>query len=427
MRRGLAQPLTDGLLLGFVLYVTLETSTLAGRIDPSSTSTFLDRLFISATAALTLTTVLTLIGTSRIERALYRTVIALLAASIAVSITIAMAVDALLFHLGLIGFTPELAAGGMTALVLIVIAQLISAPRSHEIDAHALQAEPRLLSAHVPSGNTPLLPSHLKSSQTTYFAAARSTRAVLAEENPDAVERATLGEAHRLAGHAVVHLVTVEEEAELADPVWISDGIEWPRRSHRSASRTLKRAIDLVVGLGTLALLSPLMVALAILIKLESRGPALFVQTRVGIDGTTFDLLKFRSMRCDAEECTGPVFATRNDPRCTRIGRFMRRHSLDELPQLFNVVRGDMSIVGPRPERPYFVVRFSQTIPQYAQRHREKAGITGWAQVNGRRGDTSIEERVQYDLHYVENWSLAFDLKIMIRTVVEILQGHNAY
>ena len=176
-----------------------------------------------------------------------------------------------------------------------------------------------------------------------------------------------------------------------------------------------------------MVLLSPLLAALAILIKIESRGPALFVQARVGLNGKTFNLLKFRSMRCDAEECTGPIFAKRNDPRCTRVGRFMRRHSLDELPQLINVVTGDMSIVGPRPERPYFVVRFSQSIPHYAERHREKAGITGWAQVNGRRGDTSIEERVQYDLFYVENWSLTFDVKIMVRTVVEIFRGHNAY
>jgi exopolysaccharide biosynthesis polyprenyl glycosylphosphotransferase len=198
-------------------------------------------------------------------------------------------------------------------------------------------------------------------------------------------------------------------------------------RTHRSTSRQIKRLIDIAVSLTALVIFSPVMLVLAVLIKLESRGPALFVQTRVGQGCRTFDLLKFRSMRVDAEDCTGPIFARPNDPRCTHIGRFMRRHSLDELPQLINVLRGDMSLIGPRPERPYFVTRFSQTIPRYGERHREKVGISGWAQVNGRRGDTSIEERIDYDLYYVENWSLAFDLKIMIRTVVEVLQGHNAY
>ena len=200
-----------------------------------------------------------------------------------------------------------------------------------------------------------------------------------------------------------------------------------PARETRAGWQTAKRAVDVGVSLIALIVLSPLMACLALLIKLESRGPALFKQERVGLDGKNFTLLKFRSMRVDAEVCSGPVFAKPNDPRCTRTGRFMRRYSLDELPQLFNVLRGNMSLVGPRPERPYFVAQFSQSIPRYDQRHRVKSGITGWAQVNGLRGDTSIETRTRYDLYYVEHWSPALDIRIMLRTILEILQGHNAY
>jgi len=191
--------------------------------------------------------------------------------------------------------------------------------------------------------------------------------------------------------------------------------------------QSVKRGVDVVVSLIALIVLAPFMALLALRIKLESRGPALFVQERVGQDGKIFQLLKFRSMRVDAESCSGPVFATPNDPRCTRTGRFMRRYSLDELPQLINVLRGDMSLVGPRPERPYFVAQFSQSISRYDDRHRAKSGITGWAQVNGLRGATSIDERTRYDLHYVEHWSPGLDTQIMLRTIVEIFQGHNAY
>lgn len=195
----------------------------------------------------------------------------------------------------------------------------------------------------------------------------------------------------------------------------------------RTWSRVVKRAVDLAVSSAVLVFCSPLMLLLAILIKLDSPGPVFFVQERVGHDCVPFNLLKFRSMPVDAEEETGPVWATPNDPRPTRVGRFMRRYSLDELPQFINVFLGEMSIVGPRPERPYFVEQFRQSIPYYMARHREKAGITGWAQVNGLRGDTSIEERTQYDLYYVENWSLLFDIKIMIKTLARILSDENAY
>jgi len=195
----------------------------------------------------------------------------------------------------------------------------------------------------------------------------------------------------------------------------------------RTWSRIVKRAVDLAVSSAVLVFCSPLMLLLAILIKLDSPGPVFFVQERVGHDGVPFNLLKFRSMPVDAEKETGPVWATPDDPRPTRIGRFMRRYSLDELPQFINVFLGEMSVVGPRPERPHFVEQFRQTIPYYMARHREKSGITGWAQVNGLRGDTSIQERTQYDLYYVENWSLLFDIKIMIKTLARIINDENAY
>ncbi|MHB0876789.1 MAG: undecaprenyl-phosphate glucose phosphotransferase [Anaerolineae bacterium] len=191
---------------------------------------------------------------------------------------------------------------------------------------------------------------------------------------------------------------------------------------------TLKRAFDLVVGWCLLVLLSPAMVLLALLVKLDSRGAALYVQERMGMDAKPFPMIKFRTMRVDAEQQTGPVWATPNDPRRTRMGAFLRRTSLDELPQLINVVLGEMSLVGPRPERPMFVAQFRESIPRYMDRHREKAGMTGWAQVNGLRGDTSIVERTKYDVWYVENWSLLLDIKILIRQGLRMFRRDpNAY
>lgn len=190
---------------------------------------------------------------------------------------------------------------------------------------------------------------------------------------------------------------------------------------------TVKRAID-VIGSGVgLILLSPIMLLLAVLIKLESAGPVFYTQERMGLDGKRFMMLKFRSMRTDAEEETGPVWATADDSRRTRLGAIIRRFSIDEFPQLINVLIGDMSLVGPRPERPIFVEQFKTTIPRYMDRHREKAGITGWAQINGLRGDTSIIERTKYDLWYIENWSLSLDFRIMIRTLIQIFNDQNAY
>jgi Undecaprenyl-phosphate glucose phosphotransferase len=190
---------------------------------------------------------------------------------------------------------------------------------------------------------------------------------------------------------------------------------------------TVKRTVDLIGSAVGLVFLSPIMMLLAILIKLESQGPVFYTQERMGLDGERFMMLKFRSMRTDAEQQTGPVWATADDSRRTRLGTVLRRFSVDELPQLINVLIGDMSLVGPRPERPVFVEQFKQTIPRYMDRHREKAGITGWAQVNGLRGDTSIIERTKYDLWYTENWSLALDFRILIRTIVSIFVDENAY
>ncbi len=189
---------------------------------------------------------------------------------------------------------------------------------------------------------------------------------------------------------------------------------------------TLKRSMDVIVSAIGLVLISPLMMLTAILIKLESPGPVFYVQERMGLDAQPFPMLKFRSMRQDAE-ADGPGWTSANDPRRTRIGAILRKLSVDELPQFINVLLGDMSLVGPRPERPIYVEMFRERIPRYMERHQEKAGITGWAQVNGLRGDTSITERTKYDLWYIENWSLWLDIKILLRTVTRTFTDRNAY
>ena len=147
----------------------------------------------------------------------------------------------------------------------------------------------------------------------------------------------------------------------------------------------------------------------------------------MGLDGKVFDMIKFRSMRQDAEQQTGAVWAAKDDPRRTRFGAFLRRSSIDELPQLINVLKGDMSVVGPRPERPVFIGQFRQSIPKYMLRHKVKAGLTGWAQANGWRGNTSLEKRIEYDLYYIENWSFALDLRIIWLTLWEVIRGEHAY
>ena len=190
---------------------------------------------------------------------------------------------------------------------------------------------------------------------------------------------------------------------------------------------TLKRTVDLIGSAVGLVLLSPLMMLVATLVKLDSPGPVFYVQERMGLDANPFGMIKFRSMRTDAEAETGPVWATEDDPRRTRLGTFIRHVSIDEWPQFINVFLGEMSLVGPRPERPVFVEQFKQSIPRYMDRHREKSGLTGWAQVNGLRGDTSITERTKYDLWYIENWSLLLDFKIILRTIINTFSDKNAY
>jgi len=187
-----------------------------------------------------------------------------------------------------------------------------------------------------------------------------------------------------------------------------------------------KRVFDILFSAAALILVSPILVVVALLVKLTSKGPVLYKQERMGMDGAVFPILKFRTMRTDAES-SGARMATAGDDRRTPVGAFLRRTSLDELPQLFNVLRGDMSLVGPRPERPVFIEEFKRQIPKYHLRHKVKAGITGWAQINGLRGQTSIAKRIEYDLYYIENWSLLLDLKILVRTALGGFLSRNAY
>jgi Undecaprenyl-phosphate glucose phosphotransferase len=189
----------------------------------------------------------------------------------------------------------------------------------------------------------------------------------------------------------------------------------------------VKRGMDIAVALAAILALLPFLPLVALAIWLEDRGPIFYRQERMGLDGKSFMILKLRSMRVNAESSSGPVWAIRDDPRRTRVGSFLRHTSIDELPQLWNVLTGDMSIVGPRPERPTFVREFKHKIPRYMLRHRVKSGITGWAQVHGWRGNTSIKKRIQYDLYYIQNWSLSLDFKILWMTVRHALKQHNAY
>jgi Undecaprenyl-phosphate glucose phosphotransferase len=189
----------------------------------------------------------------------------------------------------------------------------------------------------------------------------------------------------------------------------------------------VKRAIDIAISAAALIVLALPFWLIAALVKLTSRGDVFYRQERMGLDGKPFMIYKFRSMYEDAEAQTGPIFASEQDPRRTPVGKLLRRSNIDELPQLWNVLKGDMSIVGPRPERPLFVAQFKDKIPSYMLRHKVKAGITGWAQVNGWRGNTSIEKRIEYDLYYIENWSVRLDLKIMWLTLLRGFFHKHAY
>ena len=189
----------------------------------------------------------------------------------------------------------------------------------------------------------------------------------------------------------------------------------------------IKRLVDLVLGSIALMVAMPLLAGIALVVWLEDRGPVFYRQLRMGLDGKPFRIVKFRTMIQDAEHETGPRFAVPNDPRTTKAGVWLRRFSLDELPQLVNVVRGEMSLVGPRPERPEFVARFRERYPEYMSRHRVRAGITGWAQVHDLRGQSSIRKRIAYDLYYIDNWTLALDFKILWLTAMRFWRHRHAY
>lgn len=188
-----------------------------------------------------------------------------------------------------------------------------------------------------------------------------------------------------------------------------------------------KRIVDIIGSLVGIILFSPIMLVVAVLIKLSDKGPIIFAQERVGLHNKLFKMYKFRSMAVEPPQKEAKKWTTKNDPRVTAIGRFIRKTSLDELPQFFNIFMGDMSLVGPRPERPFYVEKFRDEIPHYMIKHQVRPGLTGWAQVNGYRGDTSIEKRIDHDLYYIENWSMGFDFKILFLTVFKGFINKNAY
>ncbi len=220
----------------------------------------------------------------------------------------------------------------------------------------------------------------------------------------------------------IFHVMTGSMDMLVIDGIPMLGIGDWPL--DRFWNRCLKRTEDLLGSVLGLLILAPLMGSAALVIRLTSSGPVLFRQERCGHNGKPFSMIKLRTMRSDAESDTGPVWAVADDPRRTRFGAWLRRWNIDELPQLWNVLRGDMSLVGPRPERPFFVDQFREDIGGYMWRHVSRPGMTGWAQVNGLRGNTSIGDRVRYDLYYLENWSLAFDAKILLRT---LFSRQNAY
>ncbi len=189
----------------------------------------------------------------------------------------------------------------------------------------------------------------------------------------------------------------------------------------------MKRIVDIIGSLVAIVLFSPVMLISAIAIKAQDKGKVIFKQTRVGLHNKEFEMYKFRTMREQTEEDEAKKWTVKNDDRVTKIGKFLRRTSLDEIPQFFNILKGDMSLVGPRPERPQWVEKFKEEIPRYMIKHQVRPGLTGWAQVNGYRGDTSIRKRIEYDIYYIENWTLGFDIKILFLTIFKGFINKNAY
>ncbi|MBY0587774.1 undecaprenyl-phosphate glucose phosphotransferase [bacterium] len=237
----------------------------------------------------------------------------------------------------------------------------------------------------------------------------------------------------RLLSSTLVDVRLVPDVPQLASMSVQVDEMEGlPLLNLRASSQSLidhaaKRLIDMAGSLVGLIILSPLLSAIALAVKLSDGGPVLYFQERMGLNGRRFRMIKFRTMRVNAETDSGPVWAKQQDERRTGLGAFLRRTSLDELPQLWNVLVGEMSLVGPRPERPYFINKFRESIPRYMLRHSAKAGMTGWAQVHGWRGNTSLRKRVQYDLYYIAHWSIWLDLRIILLTFTRALRDKNAY
>lgn len=265
-------------------------------------------------------------------------------------------------------------------------------------------------------------------------------RDVVAEYTPDMVvigyppaeqdrQRTMIGQAVDLLNERVVMLPNIPESyigTKISDFRWT------PMFTLNAADmgvfqRIVKRSFDIIASSCGLLILSPILAIIALIVKLTSPGPVIFKQQRVTRDEEIFTMYKFRTMRTDMSEGDTARWTVEDDPRVTKIGKFMRKTSIDELPQLFNVLGGSMSLVGPRPERPELVERFNDEIPGYRLRHRFKAGISGWAQVNGWRGNTSLERRIEFDLYYIRNWSLLFDLKIVLFTFFKGFVNENAY
>ncbi len=220
-------------------------------------------------------------------------------------------------------------------------------------------------------------------------------------------------------------IITAKGRVEVLDGIPIISIRNIPLRL--GYNRFLKRSFDFLFSFSFLLIASPVYIAIAILIKLTSRGPIFYKQERVGLDNRKFNMLKFRSMVVQEKQASDTKWTVKDDPRVTRIGSILRKFSIDEIPQFLNVLIGDMSVVGPRPERPFFVEKFQSEHHQYMRRHAAKAGITGWAQIQGLRGDTSIEERIKADIYYIENWSLSFDIKIILLTPWKAIVDRNAY
>lgn len=223
----------------------------------------------------------------------------------------------------------------------------------------------------------------------------------------------------------VPRLFELHQVGDDMDTVWGLPLVRLRRATYRSHGWHVKRVFDVLFSLGSLLVLSPLMVAAAIAVRLEGGPGILFRQERVGADGKRFDVLKFRSLKPANDEESATNWNIKHDDRLGPVGRFLRKTSIDELPQLLNILRGEMSLVGPRPERPHFVAQFRQTYPRYVARHRVPSGLTGWAQVHGLRGDTSIADRAMFDNYYIENWSLWLDVKILLRTVSSVVKGQG--